>query len=72
MKLAALDAMKKSLLHNAYAEPQLEALFSRWLAGGARCLELAHLDAPLASRGRLVFHPLPHRYDQFGAYAGVV
>jgi len=70
LAVAELQAFRAARL--AYAEPQLEALFSRWLAGGARRLELAHLGAPLAACGRLVCYPLPHRYDQFGAYAGVV
>ena len=56
----------------AFAEPRLEALFSRWAVSGAVRLEASHLSDPLAGRGRLVLQPLPHRYEQFGAFAGVV
>jgi hypothetical protein len=70
LSTAELQAFRAARL--AFAEPRLEALFGRWMASGAIRLEASHLCDPLATRGRLVLQPLPHRYEQFGAFAGVV
>ena len=65
----------EQVAHGTLAVAELQAFRSRGSpsgAGGAGRLEPGHLGDPLAGRGRLVFHPLPHRYDQFGVFAGVV
>jgi hypothetical protein len=53
-----------------FDEPAIETLFARWLASGEERLDLNLLEVPV--RGRLVIQSLPHRYEQFGAYAGLV
>jgi hypothetical protein len=50
--------------------PAIESLFARWLSSGQKRLEPASLLAPTG--GRLVILGLVHRYEQFGAYAGLV
>jgi hypothetical protein len=50
--------------------PAIESLFARWLSSGQERLEPVSLQAQTA--GRLVIQPLIHRYEQFGAYAGLV
>jgi hypothetical protein len=50
--------------------PAIESLFARWLSSGQERLDPASLPAPTG--GRLVIQPLVHRYEQFGAYAGLV
>jgi hypothetical protein len=50
--------------------PAIESLFARWLSSGQGRLDPASLQAQTC--GRLVIQPLVHRYEQFGAYAGLV
>ena len=55
----------------AFAEPRIEALFSRWMASGAPRLDLSLITHPM-SPGRLILRALEHTYQQFGAFAGVL
>jgi hypothetical protein len=50
--------------------PAIESLFARWLSSGQERFDVTSLQ-PL-TRGHLVIQPLVHRYEQFGAYAGLV
>ena len=56
----------------AFAEPRIEVLFGRWLASGASRLEANLLSCSGPRPGILVPRPLPHTYQQFGAYGGML
>jgi hypothetical protein len=55
-----------------FADPTIEALFSTWMAGGADRLDPSLLLAVLPRTGQLVVRTLPHTYQQFGAFTGVL
>lgn len=55
-----------------FAEPTIEALFSAWAASGADRVDPALLLGVLPRTGQLVIRTLPYRYEQFGAFAGVL
>jgi hypothetical protein len=55
-----------------FSKPAIEALFARWLASGEDRLDPSLLNKSKALSGCLVVQPLMHRYEQFGAYAGLV
>lgn len=55
-----------------FGGPGIEALFARWLVRGDDRLDPTMLQTPPVVPGRLVIQPLMHRYEQFGAYAGLV
>jgi hypothetical protein len=55
-----------------FGGPAIEALFAHWLASGEDRLDPTMLQTRPVVPGRLVIQPLTHRYEQFGAYAGLV
>ena len=71
---AALDRRAAGAFEStrlAFAEPRIEALFSRWMASGAPRLDPSLITRPVPP-GRLIVRPSPHTYQQFGAFAGVL
>lgn len=70
LSIAELQAFRTTRL--AFAEPRIEALFSRWLATGACRLDPSLVTQPVVTRGTLILRPLPYPYQQFGAFAGVL
>jgi hypothetical protein len=55
-----------------FADPAIESLFSTWKASGADRIDPALLLGVLPRAGQLVVRTLPHTYQQFGAFTGVV
>jgi hypothetical protein len=55
-----------------FADPAIDAAFSRWVASGADRLDPTLLAGHVLRSGRLIVQPLTHTYEQFGAYAGVL
>ena len=69
LSIADLQRFRSTRL--AFAEPRIEALFSRWVASGAPRLDVALITRPVPP-GRLILRALEHTYQQFGAFAGVL
>jgi hypothetical protein len=69
LSIADLQRFRSTRL--AFAEPRIEALFSRWIASGAPRLDGSLIARPMPS-GRLILRALEHTYQQFGAFAGVL
>jgi hypothetical protein len=59
-----------------FPKEQLDSLYDEWKRSGPSVLRTplaAHLlGLPIESRGALVTHQLPIRYDRFGSFAGIV
>jgi hypothetical protein len=68
LSVADLQTFRATRLR--FADPRVEALFSRWVASGEARLNPALLAGPVPGAGRLVIQPLAYSYQQFGAYAG--
>jgi len=71
-RLSVADLQTFRATRLSFAEPRIEALFSRWVASGETRLDPSLLTGPVASEGHLVVQPLGHTYEQFGAYAGML
>jgi len=69
LSIADLQSFRSTRL--AFAEPRIEALFSRWVASGALRLDVSLITSPVPP-GRVIVRPLAHTYQQFGAFAGVL
>jgi hypothetical protein len=70
LSVADLQGFREARLR--FAEPLYEAWFARWLASGSPRLSAAAEAAGTFVAGRLLLHELPHRYEQFGAFPGVL
>jgi hypothetical protein len=71
-RLSVADLQTFRTTRLGFAEPRIEALFSRWVASGEARLDPTLVAEPVPTAGRLVIHPLAHSYEQFGAYAGLL
>jgi hypothetical protein len=70
VSVADLQAFRAATLR--FAEPAIEALFTTWAASGADRVDPALLLGVLPRTGQLIVRTLPYRYEQFGAFAGVL
>ena len=70
LSVAELQTFRAARL--GFAEPSIEALFSRWAASGEPRLDPSLLTNARPQPGRLIVQALIHTYEQFGAYAGVL
>jgi hypothetical protein len=55
-----------------FVEPAIDALFTTWMASGADQIDPSLLLGVLPRPGQLVVRTLPHTYQQFGAFTGVL
>ena len=70
LSVADLQAFRAARLR--FTEPAIDALYSAWMATGADRVDPALLLSVLPRTGHLVVRTLPHTYQQFGAFAGVL
>ena len=70
LSVADLQAFRAA--RQRFSEPAIEALFTTWMTSGADRIEPALLLGVLPRVGQLVVRTLPHSYQQFGAFTGVV
>jgi hypothetical protein len=65
-----LQAFRSAKLR--FAEPAVDALYRAWAATEQDRVDPALLLGVLPRTGQLVIRTLPYRYEQFGAFAGVL
>ena len=72
--LSVTDLDRVRTARRRFAAPSYESLYAGWQARGDAVFDASPAaDAEASSRhGSLVLRPLPYRYGQFGALAGVV
>jgi hypothetical protein len=70
LSVAELQAFRAA--RQRFTDPAIEALFRTWMASGATSLDPALLLGVVPRAGHLVVRTLPHSYQQFGAFAGVL
>lgn len=71
-KLSAADLQAFRTAKLRFAEPAIEALFALWASTEEDRVDPALLLGVLPRHGQLVVRTLPHSYQQFGAFAGVL
>jgi hypothetical protein len=70
LSVADLQAFRAA--RSRFAEPPIDALFTTWMASGADQIDPSLLLGVLPRPGQLVVRTLPHTYQQFGAFTGVL
>jgi hypothetical protein len=70
LSVADLQAFRAA--RQRLTDPAIEALFTTWMMSGADRIEPSLLLGVLPRVGQLVVRTLPHSYQQFGAFTGVL
>lgn len=70
LSVADLQAFRAA--RQRFAEPATEALFSAWKVSGIDRIDPTLVLGVLPRPGQFVVRTLPHTYQQFGAFTGVV
>jgi hypothetical protein len=70
LSVADLQAFRAA--RQRFAEPTIEALFTTWMTSAAERIDPSLLLGVLPRPGQLIVRTLPHTYQQFGAFTGVL